>query len=221
MFSRTIFILAALLTLACTDAHAAPLRSVSTAANLPTLATAGEQMLARDTGALYIYGASGWALTQATPADASVTNAKVASGAAIARSKLATGTAYGAVVNDSTGALTSVAPGTSGNVLTSNGTSWTSTAPSGGGQGANVASDGTLTHGSTSVTSAKNSTGDFTVTLPTACATSSCGCTATVTDSTGGFAAVIHTSSTSKNVKTYSIAGAGADRSFTIVCAAF
>lgn len=53
-------------------------------------------------------------------------NANIDAAAAIARSKLAAGTAHGAVVNDASGVLTSVAPGTSGNVLRSDGTQWTS-----------------------------------------------------------------------------------------------
>jgi hypothetical protein len=59
----------------------------------------------------------------------SIVNADINASAAIARSKIAAGTAYGAVVNDSSGALTSVAPSTSGNVLTSDGTQWTSATP--------------------------------------------------------------------------------------------
>lgn len=42
-------------------------------------------------------------------------------------------TANAVLIGNGTSAVTSVAPGTSGNVLTSNGTSWTSAAPSGGG----------------------------------------------------------------------------------------
>jgi hypothetical protein len=55
-----------------------------------------------------------------------IVNGDIANAAAIARSKIATGTAYGAVVNDSSGVLTSVAPGTANNVLKSDGTQWTS-----------------------------------------------------------------------------------------------
>jgi hypothetical protein len=52
-------------------------------------------------------------------------NADISASAAIARSKIATGTAYGAVVNDASGALTSIAPGASSqSVLASNGTNW-------------------------------------------------------------------------------------------------
>jgi hypothetical protein len=42
-------------------------------------------------------------------------------------------TVAGAVLSDSAGVVSSVSPGTTGNVLTSNGTTWTSAAPSGGG----------------------------------------------------------------------------------------
>lgn len=57
-----------------------------------------------------------------------IVNADVSASAAIDRSKIATGTAYGVVTNDSSGALTSVAPSTSGNILTSDGTQWVSQA---------------------------------------------------------------------------------------------
>lgn len=58
------------------------------------------------------------------------------------------GVSTGAVISTS-GVLSSVAPGTSGNVLTSNGTTWTSAAPTGGGapttaQYVTLALDGTL-----------------------------------------------------------------------------
>ena len=43
--------------------------------------------------------------------------------------------ANGVLLGNGTGALQTVAPSTSGNVLTSNGTTWTSAAPSGGGSG--------------------------------------------------------------------------------------
>lgn len=59
----------------------------------------------------------------------SIVNGDISASAAIARAKIANGTAYGAVVNDSSGALSSVAPGTSGNVFTSDGTQWTSATP--------------------------------------------------------------------------------------------
>ena len=48
-------------------------------------------------------------------------------------------TAAGVVTNNSSGLLASVAPSTSGNVLTSNGSSWVSQAPSGGGLSAGKA----------------------------------------------------------------------------------
>lgn len=61
----------------------------------------------------------------------SIVNTDVSTGAAIDRSKIASGTAYHVVVNDAYGNMvTGVAPGTSGNVLQSNGTSWVSAAAS-------------------------------------------------------------------------------------------
>jgi hypothetical protein len=53
----------------------------------------------------------------------------------------ATHTANAVLIGNGTGAFTSVAPGTSANVLTSNGTAWISQAPAGGGGGS-----GTLTY---------------------------------------------------------------------------
>jgi len=55
-----------------------------------------------------------------------IENADIKATAAIARTKLAAGTAYGVVTNDASGVMGSVAPGTSNNVLKSNGTSWES-----------------------------------------------------------------------------------------------
>lgn len=60
-----------------------------------------------------------------------ITDADVAVGAGISRSKLASGTPGSVLVNDSVGAMAGVNPGLAGNVLTSNGSSWVSTAPSG------------------------------------------------------------------------------------------
>lgn len=59
---------------------------------------------------------------------ATLVNADVAAGASISRNKIESnfGSAYYAVVNDSTGQLSGVAPGTSGNVLKSDGTQWVS-----------------------------------------------------------------------------------------------
>lgn len=59
----------------------------------------------------------------------SIVNTDVSTGAAIDRSKIASGTAYHVVVNDASGNMvTGVAPGTSGNVLQSDGTTWVSSA---------------------------------------------------------------------------------------------
>jgi len=57
-------------------------------------------------------------------------------------------TANNVLLGNGTSALQVVAPGTSGNVLTSNGTTWTSSAPAGGG-GSNSICDGRLTLSST------------------------------------------------------------------------
>ena len=54
------------------------------------------------------------------------------SGAVATATAPGTGSAHGAVTLDSSGHFQSVAPGTSGNVLTSNGTDWASTAPAAG-----------------------------------------------------------------------------------------
>lgn len=79
-----------------------------------------------------------------------VTNGMLAG--SIARSKVASGTANQVVVNDGTGVLSGVTPGSSGDVLTWNGSAWVSSAPTGGtssltdghifvGNGSNVATD--------------------------------------------------------------------------------
>jgi hypothetical protein len=57
-----------------------------------------------------------------------IVNADINASAAIARSKIASGTANHVVINDGSGNLSGVAPGTSGNALISNGTSWASSA---------------------------------------------------------------------------------------------
>lgn len=86
----------------------------------------------------------------------------------IARSSIASGTAYGAVVNDSSGNLTSIAPGTSGNVLKSDGTSWTS----GTFTTANLAVTSKTANytatGSDDVILCDATSGAFTITLPSA-----------------------------------------------------
>lgn len=66
---------------------------------------------------------SGGTLSAATIVDADVN-----SSAAIARSKIGTGTAHQAVTNDSSGNFTGVSPGTNRNLFMSNGTDWASTA---------------------------------------------------------------------------------------------
>ncbi len=68
-----------------------------------------------------------------TGSAATLVDADVSASAAISRAKIAAGSLNHVIVNDgSTGALTSVAPGTSGNVLRSNGTAWASAAPTSG-----------------------------------------------------------------------------------------
>ena len=83
------------------------------------------------------------AVTTSTIADGAITNAKITDVAAtkiIGTLPVANGgtgattfTANNVLLGNGTSALQAVAPGTSGNVLTSNGTTWTSAAPSGGG----------------------------------------------------------------------------------------
>ena len=60
-----------------------------------------------------------------TPVSGTLTNCT-----ALPRAGLVAGTAYHVLVNDASGVMTGVAPSTSGNVLTSNGTSWASATPS-------------------------------------------------------------------------------------------
>lgn len=55
-----------------------------------------------------------------------ISNTEIKALAAIARSKIAAGTAHGVVSNDSSGNLTSIAPSTANNVLKSDGTDWIS-----------------------------------------------------------------------------------------------
>jgi hypothetical protein len=57
----------------------------------------------------------------------------------------ATLTANNVLLGNGTSALQAVAPGTTGNLLTSNGTTWTSAAPSGGARGQVFTSNGTFT----------------------------------------------------------------------------
>jgi len=94
-------------------------------------------------------------------------------------------TAYGAVVGNSGGTgFASVAPGTSGNVLTSNGTSWASTAVA-----ANVSS---FSAGTTGLTPSTGTTGAVTLAGTLAVANGGTG----VTTSTGTGAVVLGTSPT-------------------------
>jgi len=77
------------------------------------------------------------------------------------------------LLGNGTSALQTVAPGTNGNVLTSNGTTWTSTTPSGGFNGATINAIGssaiTLTNASTQYQVAQiNSTANSIVNLPSA-----------------------------------------------------
>lgn len=80
-------------------------------------------------------------------------------------------TANNVLLGNGTTAVQQIAPGTSGNILTSNGTTWASTAPGQGSAKAWVNFDGTSgtiisSYGVTSVT--QNGTGDYTVTFTTA-----------------------------------------------------
>lgn len=96
---------------------------------------------------------TGLTLSFPTPSDGSVDSSAIVAGAVddshisgLAASKLtgtvavanggtgaATHTANNVLIGNGTSAITSVAPSTSGNVLTSNGSAWASTAPAGGG----------------------------------------------------------------------------------------
>ena len=71
-----------------------------------------------------------------TPSDSTVTNAKIAEDISVANggTGASTHTANSVLVGEGTSAISSIAPSTSGNVLTSNGTVWQSTAPAGGGK---------------------------------------------------------------------------------------
>lgn len=115
---------------------AAEVRVVPTTAGLTAKRPVGDLVFVTATGTLYVKTAgtsNTWTPVSASPSSGSVTNATVAANAAIARSKIASGTARHVVVNDSGGALSGVAPGTAGNVLTSDGTTWASSAPAASG----------------------------------------------------------------------------------------
>lgn len=60
----------------------------------------------------------------------SIVNADINSSAAIERSKIASGTSNQVIVNDGSGFLSGVSPGSNGNILRSNGTVWASSAAS-------------------------------------------------------------------------------------------
>jgi hypothetical protein len=218
-----LFALLGCLTLGCGSAQAQRLRTVATASALPSTGENGDQILVLDTNATYVCNAGTWTRVAATPAPLSVTDASVSTSAAIARTKLASGTANQVVINNGSGVLSGVSPGTSGNVLTSNGTAWASSAPTGGPlAAATVTSTGSLTHGKQITSTSKGSTGVYTVTLTTACDSSaSCDCVATVTGSTTGIATIEHTSTTVKTVTTLSSAGASGDRAFSFFCYSF
>ena len=72
---------------------------------------------------------------------------------------VATLTANNVILGNGTSALQAVAPGSSGNVLTSNGTTWTSATPAGGGKVLQVVSTTKTSSFSTSSTSPTNLTG--------------------------------------------------------------
>ncbi len=115
--------------------------------------------------------------------DDSITNAKIKSDAAIAQSKLedltlttdvtgtlpvanggtgaTTHTANGVLIGEGTSAMTTVAPSTSGNVLTSDGTDWTSATPAAGGDKRNFIIDGDFTQWPEGTTSTSVVNGDY------------------------------------------------------------
>lgn len=71
-------------------------------------------------------GATGHGHTGASGDGPQITNAGISSSAAIARNKLSLGVSYQVVTNDAFGVMSGVSPGTSGYVLTSDGTQWIS-----------------------------------------------------------------------------------------------
>jgi hypothetical protein len=100
-------------------------------------------------------------------------------------------TANAVLVGNGTSGINSVSPSTSGNVLTSDGTSWTSAASAPQYVKAWVNFDGTLTspitpRGSNNVTSVtKNSTGDFTINFTTAMSNANYATIATIGPTAG------------------------------------
>lgn len=116
---------------------AAEVRVVPTTAGLTAKRPVGDLVYVTATGTLYVKTAglaNTWSpIAAGAVVDGSIVNADVNASAAIARSKIASGTARHVVVNDSGGALSGVAPGTAGNVLTSDGTTWASSAPAASG----------------------------------------------------------------------------------------
>lgn len=76
-------------------------------------------------------------------------------------------TSNNVLLGNGTGAFQTVAPGTTGNVLTSNGTTWTSTAPSSGSSGVTSVS-GTGSGLGFSLSGTVTTTGDITLTAPSA-----------------------------------------------------
>jgi hypothetical protein len=105
--------------------EAAPLSHVHSASDITT----GTLVAARGGTGVDLSAATGIVKAAAgVVSAATLVDADVSASAAIARSKIATGTASQVVVNDGSGVLSGVSPGSSGNVLTSDGTSWTSSA---------------------------------------------------------------------------------------------
>lgn len=186
----------------------------------------------------------------------SIVNGDVAVAAAIARSKLASGTASHVLINDGSGVMSSeanlavsrggtgagsftannvllgngtsafqvVAPGTSGNVLTSNGTTWQSTAPAAqavitkwarvsGGNPPTIDAQGDntwLTY------SSRAAAGDYSWTMTGFSVTPSC--TMSVTDSNAYFSGLTAGSSTTLHTTTYNSGAAAQDAAFNLIC---
>jgi len=85
-------------------------------------------------------------LNASTNTISNISNANIAASAAVDRSKIAAGTINAVVINDGTGNFSGVVPGSNGNVLISNGTTWSSsTTPQGVGAYRSVTATDTAT----------------------------------------------------------------------------
>jgi hypothetical protein len=146
-----------------------------TASNTPTLALTS-------IGVGTINNMSVGAITPSTGAFTTLT-ASTAIGVASGGTGATSLTANNVILGNGTSAVQVVAPGANGNVLTSNGTTWTSAAPSGGTTYSVKTANYTAVSGNNLL--ADTSAGSFTITLP---ATPATGSTVYIQDSSGTFA---------------------------------